>query len=200
MNEAPVYPLSTQIDSVKSGILRLRDDIAKYFALYNVPATVPPVGLKYRSFALNQSAPGNANRVCIIPGEFDGSAVPKPRRYGTLSRSNRNHASVNNPRELASWDRPITISCWSAPPPGQAKDEGAIIALAEDLLQEVVRAVHASGCSDITWGAVTINAPVENPFGVELLVSITQRGPLYDTTLDYAQPTSGLTSEDVEIS
>ncbi len=196
MNSAPVSPTLAQLGTPKSGLLRLRNAVAAYFELFQVPAVVAPVGLKYRSFALNQAAPGGANRVVFIPGEFDGSNAPKARKYGEISRSSRNHASVDNPREIASWDRPITISCWSAPVPGAPRDEGETIGLAEDLLEKVVRAVHESGLSDITWGGVIINAPAtENGFGVELLLAATQRGPLFGVTLEYAQPTPKLPRE-----
>ncbi len=188
MNAAPVYPTPDMLGAPRSGILRLRNDVAAYFEANDVNASVPPVGLKYRSFVLNQG-PGNANRVVFIPGEFDGSLAPKPRRYGSLSRGTRNHASAINPRELLSWERPITISVWSAPVPGAPREEGSTIGVAEDLLEQVVRAVQASGAADITWGNVVISAPpVENGFGVEFLVSVTQRGPLFEATLDYAQP------------
>lgn len=200
MNGAPVYPLPAQIGTPRSGLLQLRNAVAVYFEEYDVGAAVAPVGLKYRSFTLNQSAPANANRVVFIPGVFDGNEKPKPRDYGVLSRRVRNSSSVQNPRELLTWDRPITISCWSAPEAGNSKDEGATLNLAEDLVEQVVRAVQVHSHADIEWGAVTINMPsTENNFGVELLLAITQRGPLYGVTLDYAQPRAVLTADDVEI-
>ncbi len=185
MNEAPVYPSPEALGTPKSGLLRLRDLVFAYFEEHEIAAIVAPVGLKYRSFALNQ-APGGANRVVFVPGEFDGSNAIKPRRYGSLTRESRNHASAGNPRELASWDRPITLCIWSAPVAGVPRDEGETLGAAEDLLELVVRAVHEAGGADVTWGAVTINAPPqENGFGIELLVSLTQRGPLFGATLDY---------------
>ncbi len=200
MNAAPVYPTPEMMGNPRSGISQLRDMVAAYFVEHSVEAMVAEVGLKYRTFQLNQSNPSNANRVVFIPGEYDGGTAVKPRRYGSLDRASRNHASVVNPRELLNWERPITISVWSAPVPGAARDEGSTIAIAEDLLEQVVRAVHSSGMGDITWGSVTINAPpVENSFGVELLVSITQRGPLFDTTLDYAQPIASMPATSVEM-
>ncbi len=199
MNHAPVYPLEVDCGTPRSGLLQLRNAVAAYFEAYAVPAEVTPVGLKYRSFNLNQSM-GGANRVVIIPGKFDGNETPRARDYGALSRDSMNHASVVNPRELVSWERPFTVSCWSAPVPGASNDEGATINLAEDLLEQVVRAVHESGMADIEWGGILINSPnVENGFGVELLLSATQTGPLFDTTLEYVQPTAALTAEDVEI-
>jgi hypothetical protein len=166
--------------------------VADYFTAYGVSAVVAEVGLKFRSFALNQNAPGGGNRVCFIPGKFDGNGAPRLRAYGALDRNVRNHASVENPRELLNWNRPATISVWSAPVPGNKDNEGATINLAEDLLEQVVRAVNTAGLADITWGDVVYNAPVENPFGVEFLVSITQRGPLFDVTREYVQATPSI--------
>ncbi len=189
---APVYPHDSDIGTPRSGLLQLRNAVAAYFESYAVPVEVPPVGLRYRSFNLNQSFPANANRVVFIPGKFDGNETPRARDYGVLSRESMNHAQVINPRELVAWERPFTISCWSAPVPGQKTDEGATLNLAEDLLEQVVRAVHESGLADITWGNVVINSPnVENGFGVELLVSASQLGPIFGVTLDYVQPTAG---------
>ncbi len=191
MNAAPVYPLPAQIGTPKSGLLQLRNGVADYFAQYSIPAEIARVGLKYRSFGLNQSNPGNANRVVFIPGVFDGSDSPKSRSYGELSRSSSGHSSVVNPRELLSWERPATISIWSAPVPGQSAAEDESINVVEDLLEQVVRAVQATAHADITWGSVDINTITQGAFGIELLAHITQKGPIFDVTLAYVQPTPG---------
>lgn len=195
-NEAPVYPPYST--GPRSGLTFLRDAVATYFQEYDVPAVVAKIGLKYRSFGINQNPMGGANRVVFIPGEFGGGTTVSARKYGTLTRGNRNHASVVNPRELLSWDRPFTLSVWAAPPKGEASDEGATITAAEDLLEQVVRAVNSAGMADITWGAVTINSPPsDNGFGVELLVSATQRGPLFDLTLDTVQAKPAVPTKDM---
>lgn len=201
-NAAPVYPTLDQLGTPRSGLLQLRNAVSDYFEYFGVGAVVAPVGIKYRSFTLNQSVPGNGNRVVFIPGEFDGSNEPKPRRYGGLNRETRNHSSVVNPRELCNWDRPATVSVWAAPVPGQSKAEDATINIAEDLLEQVVRAICTSygGRADITFGGITINSPPqENAFGVELLLSIVQRGPIFDLTHDFVQPavkaTNGIEKE-----
>jgi hypothetical protein len=202
-NGAPVYPpLST---SSRSGLVYLRDSVAAYFETNSIPATVALVGLKYRSFTLNQNQPTNANRVVFIPGEFDGGNALKPRAYGELTRKTRNATSVVNPRELLHWERPITLSIWSAPLPGFPESEQGSIAVVENLLEQVVRAtynvqINNSGngipislSASIEWGSVIINSPpTENAFGVELLVSAIQKGPLFDVTLNYAQATPAL--------
>jgi len=198
---APAYP-ADESPLPRSGVLVLRNAVADYFSDRNVPALVAEVGLKYRSFLLNQ-APDCANRVVFIPGEFTGENAPKPRPYGKLSRETMNSASVVNPRELLAWDRPLTVSIWAAPVPGAVDKIGVATAVAEDLLEQVVRAVtYASDgkgnslAASVEWGEVTItNPPEENSFGVELLVSLIQKGPLFDETLETVQAEPAL-SED----
>ena len=175
----------------RSGLLYLRNAVEKYFEDNDVPALVTKVGLKYRSFQ-RQSAPSNANRVVFIPGEFTGELAPKLRRYGALSRATRNHASVVNPRELLAWDRPFTLSIWSAPVPGASENEGETVGVAEDLLEQVARAITYAEAADVIWGEVDIIAPpVEGAFGVELLAHAIQRGPLFDVARDVVVPKTG---------
>lgn len=183
MNSAPPYPRIDQA-APKSGIVALRNGVERYFQSYSVPAIVAPVGLKYRSFTINQASISNANRVVFIPGEFDGAAKGGSRRYGSLNRNNRNSASVVNPRELLSWDRPITISVWSAPQKGSAENEQDSVALVEDLLEQVVRGVQYAAMATVEWGAVVISTAADVQFGTELLVSLIQTGPIFDITLD----------------
>lgn len=191
-NAAPTYPLASR--GPRSGLLYLRNRVADYFLSENLPATVAPVGLKYRDFTLNQSTITLANRVVFIPGEFDGTTL-KPRAYGTLSRETRNTASVVNPRELLHWARPFTLSIWGLPVPGDTGNEEGAVGIVEDLLEQVVRAVTyaedefgTSLAASIEWGNVLLTTPPkESSFGVELLVSATQKGPLFDKTLDVVQ-------------
>lgn len=187
MNSAPIAaPRST---ARRSGVLYLRDQTAAYATANAFPVVVAPVGLKYRSFNLNQfPVGGGANRIVFIPGVFDGNGPPKARKYGTLLRESRNAASVNNPRELLSWERPITVSLWSAPEPGHAADEDSSIGRAEDLLELLAQALQEVGAATLRWGEVTINSPPqEGAFGTELLVSLTQIGPLFDIAYDWVQ-------------
>jgi hypothetical protein len=185
MNAAPVFPILRDVP--RSGLVYLRDRVADYFGCNAIPATVAPVGLKYRFFVLNAS-PGGANRIVFIPGEFDGEGTPKSRKYGSINRETRNSASVVNPPEIANWDRPFTVSVWGAPAPGKVEDEQAAIAIVEDLLEEVVRAVQEGVASAVTWGEVLIKSPPqENGFGVELLASAILHGPFYGRTLDVVQ-------------
>lgn len=179
----------------KSGILIMRNGVADYFAAKNVPATVGLVGLKYRSFVSNQG-PRGANRVVFIPGEFDGNPQPKVRKYGAISRQGRNSGSAFNPPEIASWERPVTISVWAGPLPGQSADEGQNLEQAENLLELVIRALNSvanpegkSIAASLHFGEVQINAPpVDNAFGAELLFSLVQIAPFYGEAYEYVQP------------
>lgn len=191
MNAAPPYPLASQIGTPRSGLGVMRDAVYAYFEERSIPAVVAEVGLKYRSFIINQAALGGGNRVVFIPGEFDGSSEPKPRAYGSLSRDTRNHSSVSNPRELLAWDRPVTLSVWAAPET-MAYNESANVLAAENLLEQVARAVHTACLADIEWGKVVINTAPENTFGVEFLVSLIQHGPLFDVTREYVQPSASV--------
>jgi hypothetical protein len=196
MNAAPIFPAPSH--QPKSGIVHLRNEVARYFVDNSVPAEVTPVGLKYRTFTSNQS-PFGANRVVFIPGIFDGEGV-KSRAYGSLSRDIENATSVVNPRELLLWMRPITISIWSAPNYADPSNEQDSVAIVEDLLEQVVRAITAaqsdgvSIAASVIWGDVTIvNPPNESSFGTELLVNLMQKGPLLDVTLEFAQATPVVT-------
>lgn len=192
MNAAP--PIANAVPgSRRSGLLYLRDGVAAYFEAFGVNASVANVGLKYRSFSLNQSQPSNANRIVFIPGVFDGKPELQPRKYGSISRATRNTGSVVNPREIAEWDRPFTVSIWAAPLPGKAYAEDESVGVVEDLLECLVRAVQTVALATVVWGDVIISAPpVENSFGTELLVGATQIGPLFDISYDYVQPSTML--------
>lgn len=201
MNAAPVFPITPYPpQSVRSGLVYLRNAVEKYFEAFAVEATVGLVGLKYRFFKLNQDRLTNANRVVFIPGEFDGDDAVKPRRYGTINRATDNSASVVNPREIAHWDRLFTLSVWAPPTPGDVADEQGAVAAAEDLLEQVLRAAQAThdpfdatrsiGAS-IQWGDVTIKSPPnEKSFGAELLIGGLMLSPFYDITLDYVTATA----------
>jgi len=184
----------------RSGLVYLREQVANYFNQNGIAATVAPVGLKYRSFQINQTFPGGANRIVFIPGEFDGENLLKSRPFGTLNRQIRQSAEVINPRELLCWERAVTLSIWSPPVTGSREDEEGALAIAENLLEQVVRAVqyvpdpsnpNASISASILWGDVLYKSPpVESAFGVELLVSLIQLVPLFDTTLDVVYPSA----------
>jgi hypothetical protein len=141
--------------------------------------------------------------VVFIPGVFDGGNSLKARAYGELSRKTRNASAVNNPREIAEWERPCTISVWAAPPPNALQEEDLALVLAEDLLEKVLRGLYGAAlvipdntemsfgvAGAFSLGAVSVNSPpTESGYGCELLVAMTLRGPFYDKTLDVVFPT-----------
>jgi hypothetical protein len=202
-NAAPVTPNFPVTPQSTSGLQFLRDQVDAYFKSEEIPAVVAKVGLKYRSFQINTTTPGGANRVVFIPGVFDGSPSGKARPYGELSRKTRNASAVNNPRELAQWERPCTISVWAAPAASDLQDEERSLSLVEDLLEKVVRGLYSAAefnpedtemsfsvSGAFSLGVVTVNAPpTESGYGVELLVSLMLRGPFFDKTLDVVFPT-----------
>ncbi len=207
-HQAPVSPITpVPLGVAQTGLQFLRDQVAKYFLDESIPAVVAKVGLKYRSFQLNVSPDATANRICFIPGDFDGTNSTKARKYGELSRETRNATSVVNPRELAQWERTCTISVWAAPDPSALQEEDLSLINAEILLEQVIRGLYSA--ADITpdtpvtsfsvsgafsMGEVFVNAPpVESGYGVELLVHILLRGPFFDKALEVVFPRPRIT-------
>lgn len=196
-HSAPVYPPVRP--GPRSGIVFLRDQVALFCSVRQLPIVVTPVGARYRGFVGNQAPGVGGNRIVFIPGEFVPGS-PTARKYGTLSRDTLNSESVCNPRELLAWSRAITVSLWSAPPPGKMTDEEAAFDVADDMLEVLARAVTqatypdgSSVAASIEWGDVQIvSPPVENSFGVEVLVSIKQLAPFFGETLDVVQATPNL--------
>lgn len=78
-------PIPFDVPARKSGLLFMRDEVARFFQEQNIPAVVVPVGVKYRSFTSNQSEPRGAGRVCFIPGTFDPDSPQKRRDYGRFT-------------------------------------------------------------------------------------------------------------------
>lgn len=178
----------------RNGLGAIRDYVATYFTQHEIPATVPPLGLKNRSLNITQFAPGGGNRICFIPGKFDGQQQLKPREFGTLSRDTYGTLQVYEGREILGFSRLNTISIWASPP-NIGADEGAMLEVAEDLLEKVIRAVQEAGMAAIGWQQdVFINSPPnESSYGLELLVYFTIDGPLLSETLDVVQASPGLT-------
>lgn len=197
-HNAPSYADPERIDTPRSGLLRLRNGVAAYFDQNQVPAIVANVGLKYRAFILNQNLQTNAGRVVFIPGDFDGDASPRPRRFGSITRHNNNAGSVYNPRELACWDRTFTISVWSPPVLGHDQQDQTM-EQSEAILEQTVRAVQASAQATVFWGdVVCLEGSPESLFGVELLVHAIQRLPIFDATLDVVTPSAGAMNRNVK--
>lgn len=184
----------------QSGLVVLADAVRVYFDANGVRATVAPVGLRYRSFSMNQG-PGGGSRIVFIPGDFSGDAALKPIDEGELGDPLKRLG--DNPRELVEWNRTVTISIWGVDA-SDVSDEQRQIEATENLLELVVRAVHnavspntgyAIGADrdengSSTWGKVSRTyPPVENGFGCELLVRLRIKGPLFDAPAQIVTPT-----------
>lgn len=180
----------------RSGLIALADGARAYFEANGVAAVIPPVGLKYRTFQINQG-PGGGSRVVFIPGEYDGQLEPKAMRAGELRKPRHNATDDINPRELVWWRKSVTLSIWAVDTTNLASEQAQWAAL-EDLFESTVQAVHNArdpvsglpvGLADVVWVNTTLNRTViENSFGFELLVTLTHSGPLFDLPIEQAFP------------
>ena len=193
--------------SIRSGLIALADGMRAYFAKFNVPAVVTPVGWRYRTFQMNQG-PGGGSRVCLIPGKIDPSqpgvpsvldagtfaqprlATPGPRLGGALSLG-------GNPRPLASFHKIVSLSIWAVDPTDTSNDELQFAAL-EGLLDWTYQAMHNAvdpvtkknvGLGDIDLtDAVWTTPPVERAFGRELVAYFLHHGPILDQAVGITTP------------
>jgi hypothetical protein len=181
------------------GLIALANSVRAYFAANNIPAEVPKVGLKSRSLWAR-------SRVVFVPGEFDGNLDAKPLREGRLTAPD--HTKSDNPRELVTWERVATV-CVLGVDPTRRDDEEAQIQAATRLLELTLQAMWnattpipsaPAGSREFGWtgqasllfdnGTVTgCYPPVEMGFGRELLLTFTQRGPLFDAPIPTVTPT-----------
>jgi hypothetical protein len=175
----------------KSGLLFLRDEVARFFEEQAIPATVGLVGAKYRSFTANQSEPRGAGRVVFIPGAFDPDNPNKRRDYGRFTGP-RQHESVWNPRELWCWEKIVTISIWSAPVLGESYDEQKSTGIVEDLLEVTMQAIRFTQGADYVPDTLTIAPLSDGGYGVELLTAGLIKGPIFDVTYPTAAPSTSL--------
>lgn len=187
------------------GLIALASAVRADFALRAVTmngvlVAVPPVGLKSRSL-------WTFPRVVFIPGKFDGVLPPKPLEEGRLVPPE--HTKADNPRELVTWERISTISVYASDKTDVQNEELQISActwLLEQALQSMVNAYTPNlkvpegdnrefgftGQGSLAFDSSPVTRvypPVEFPHGAELLVSFTQRGPLFDVLLNVVTPT-----------
>lgn len=187
----------------RAGLPALVRGVRAYFAAYGVTANVV-LGWNARNSQINQG-PGGANRVCFIPGEFDGSTgAPKVAKAGTMDRNAAQNFVSHNPRmrALAWWHEPITVSCWAVDP-SQPQDEESQIEATNALQEATVAAIHnatdpvtgfAVGFANIEeWGAVGWTLPPgENAFGRELTFGLTLLSPLFDAPIQLVTPAASV--------
>lgn len=183
--------------AIIDGLVALVQGTKDFFAAQQVTAAVA-FGWKAHWEQLNQG-PGGANRVVFIPGRVDLSAPAAPRVIdaGTLSKPRKTH---DNPRELAWWHKPVTLSIWGVDTTDRnddLKQYAATVALFEQTMQAIHGAVfttpdgvtHNVGLADVIWEEPRwIAPPVEMGFGRCLGVVFTHNGPLFDLAHDVALP------------
>lgn len=202
---APVYPQPAIV--VRSGLVALAAGVRAFFEANGVPATVPPVGWKYRTFQVNQG-PGGGSRVAFIPGRIDPTApgVPKVLDAGTFSqpqlstpgpRLGGQTQNPGNPRPLASWHKLVSVSIWAVDPDGPQDDERQLSAL-ENLVDWTYTAMHNAvdpvsgrnvGLADLELvDSVWTTPPVERAFGRELVLFFIQHAPVFDLFIQTTTP------------
>ena len=185
---------------IRSGLIALADSVRANFSANGVDAEVTRVGLRYRMLWPKRS------RVCFIPGIFRGEKDPKPTDEGRLTAPE--HTKSQSPRELATWERKVTVSVLGVDI-AQKDDEQAQIEAVESLLELTIRAMVTASKPNGTGEAwlsnpkdplavkeyglagqgsiffddstvTRIYPPADISYGAELLVSFTQRGPFFD--------------------
>jgi hypothetical protein len=171
-----------------SALIALADAVRAQFVGTDVVVGV--VGRRERSKLINQS-PVGANRVLFIQ--------PPDGARGTLKRGQQAHTE---PRVLLEWTRPIILSVWSADALAPDDEEAQIEAsetLLESTFQCIRRAVSPEGLpffGNLTFGAIKEMGTPKNAelyYGIELQVSMTLRGPLFDRQKDKTRPAPSLT-------
>lgn len=170
-----------------AGLTALAAGMQGYFTKYAID-TVVAFGWRARSEILNQG-PGGANRIVIIPGD------PKSGKAGPLKRGRQ---AQTNPRVLFEWDALATMSIWGVDT-NDTNDEklqyAATVALLELAVRALQNAVEPTTMTPVGVANLTLGEPswsVDNTemyFGRELLLPITQKGPLLDRPISTIIPT-----------
>lgn len=167
----------------RSGLVYLVDQVREL--VHNVDASVVvELGFRKRPQQLNQS-PGRANRIVFIPSSPNGGAgaLVAPRSPGNRA---------DDSRILRTWHRELTVSIWAVDPTDrsdEAKQLEAIETLLELTMQAVQRVAHATA----EWGDPVWTVPAEISFGLELLVPLTFKTPIFDADAERVFPSFALT-------
>jgi hypothetical protein len=187
------YPTASPIKSTRSGLKALSRGLADYFQQHQVAAAVGKVGWRSR-FRVDNQGPGGGSRVILIPGEYDGAAVPKSMKGGTLTKPRHAHVEA---RELVWWHKTVTVSVWGNDRVEPDDDEAQIEAT-EALFEWTVRGLHNAidpvsgrpvGLADIVWQDVNwVKPPSERAFGLEILATFEHQSALFDVPDDLAYP------------
>ena len=151
------------------------------------------LGWKRRDRQLNQGSPLGANRVLFIPSDSGGKGgtivparFPGPRNVRDPGAAD---AVVGSIRSLHDWQRRVTVSVWGVDAENRT-DEAKQIEATETLLEWVVRAVHSApgAFAEAAFGEVTWSEPPDRSFGLELIVGLTFKQPLFDEPRELVFP------------
>ena len=107
-----------------SGLLALKIISRNIFLIQDIPAEVF-LGLRARNW-------WQKSRVVLMTGKFDGSDTPRPMAAGQFGPPTKK--SSNNPRELAEWNREVTVSIFAVDPTNTTSEEAQNTAL-ENLIE-----------------------------------------------------------------
>ena len=159
----------------RSGLAALVEHVTGYVAARQ-PGTSVVYGKRERAKQTNQGD-GGANRIAF-------KLVPKKPH----ALSGAKWPGGSPARSLVTWERLVEVSVWAADA-NDPNDETLQLQAVEDLLEVAVQAIHDFGRADIVFLDVTPNEePVERSFGVELVMTFKQKGPLFDEQLETQFP------------
>lgn len=170
------------------------------------PSAEVHFGLKYRDL-------WDTSRVVIIDGDFGGSNVPSVLDAGTFGAPWQ--ASSTNPRELVSWERPLTLSIRGV----DASKPDSIVAqtqATESLIEATVQSMNAAiltytdpslgpityplGQNQLRWGRarwVNPGSSTQQTWGMEFLVSLIYRCVFYDLPVPVQKVTPAIAKQAV---
>lgn len=181
---------------VRSGITALYRGMVAYFEAANIGVPIL-LGLKARDR-------WDTSRVVMIDGVFDGSNPAKPIKAGTFGAPWQKQSQ--NPRELASWPRPFTLSIRGVDRT-RLDDESAQLEAMDQLIESTFQAVWNAtdergrnvGQANVEWGeGIWMVPPVQQAFGRELLVNCTHKEVLFDRGSPIAFPSIGTMTKTLE--
>lgn len=181
-----------------SPLVALVHGMQAYQGSRKLPFVVGAAGWKQRAQQLNQAPTTGANRVLVIPGDIPTS----PGQLTDGGELVRGKITGFDPRPLFQWNQLATVSVWAVagPPFDQTNEEKNIEALT-NLLEWTMQAIHHAVDPDTETpvGLANIETPIrarwtpntECKYGLEVLLSLSIKTPLYDYSYDLtttAQP------------
>jgi hypothetical protein len=180
------------VSNIRSGLIDLTTRVKAYLVANSVNAEVH-LGWQARHRILTQG-PGGANRIVFTPGDDNGKGgrivatqQPGPRYVGGTTQA----TATDSVRALRDWERFVIVSVWGRDPTATGDEEArenAHLEVTEDLIEWTVRAVHACGLANATFGDVMWTPPEERAYGLEARIGLTFRHPLFDVPADVVRP------------